>query len=111
MGCFDPGAWDHPPGLISCTGVGTEFELLASWYILPFSPNSRSTGLTIPAAKPGAHGQSVPAGRCAGPVGVVPRRVMRRRLPWRHMNAAMTNAHTANRRRPTTLTIDGTNPS
>jgi hypothetical protein len=36
---------------------------------------------------------------------------MRRRLPLRNINAAMTNAHTANSSKPTSLMIDETKPS
>src|SRR5918992_1855077 len=70
-------------------------------------------GLDYPGCEAGVrfHGQRVPAGRWAAPVGVDPRRAMRRRLPLRHMNPALGNAQTANSSRPTVLTIDGTKPS
>ena len=55
--------------------------------------------------------QRVPAGLCDASADVGAGRAKRRRLPFRHMNAAMNNAHTASRRRPTTLMIEGTNPS
>src|SRR5215210_1608057 len=55
--------------------------------------------------------QRVPAGLCDASADVGAGRARRRRLPFRHMNAAMKNAHTASRMRPTTLMIEGANPS
>jgi hypothetical protein len=54
----------------------------------------------------------VPAGCGTGSGGAGSgRALLRRRLPLRHIKKAMMNPHTANRRRPTSLTMSATKPS